>query len=169
MISARQEALDRVTNVGSRDTPPCSDLRGEEYKEALSGPVITYPAIEELTPRNYVSANAMYVTICKSRYRSLYLNPQAIAWILERSERVRIKVDHINRRLIIEPDPNGLWKASPQRKGGCRRPYAGELGGSGLQKQLMQRGFPPGRYLARVEGNALVIDAPKQALDKRRK
>lgn len=67
MVGARETALDRVPNVGSRDTPPCGDLRDERYQAVLSGPVITY----RLSPDELEKYRAMGGPRCNRNRRAI--------------------------------------------------------------------------------------------------
>lgn len=137
-----------------------NDLRDERWQEALSGPVVTYPAVEELLP--YVRPTGMFVTVPERLNNGLYLSREAAEWLIARATRLRIKLDHIQKRLVLTPDPNGPWNISHV---GARKSSAGysggSVGGGALARRLQERGVKPGRYQARVDGNALVVEVGK--------
>lgn len=126
-----------------------NDLRDERWQEALSGPVVTYKAIEELVPSKW--HGGIYVTFHGSSSRCLYISRQATDWILQRANHVRLRIDNVKRTLIITPDPYGPWTLTVDKG-------AGLLGAARLRHELIQRGFQPGRYEARVVGESLVVE-----------
>jgi len=150
--------------VGSRDTPPCSDLRGEEYKEALSGPVKTYKMVEEWLPETG-RKGTMTVSLRKS---GLFIGRAVMRKVFETApkdcRRCRFHWNHLTRELIIEVTPDGPWFITFQG-GESKQPNLSpaKTGGNTIPARLRAQGIGEGSYSARVEGNRIIVSF-KEAL-----
>lgn len=145
-----------IRHKAHRDPTP-RDLRDERHQAELSGPVITYPAIEELLP--YTRSTGMFVTVPAKYNNGLYLSREAAEWLINRAQKLRIQFDHINRRIVMTPDSDGQWQIGHVAPRKSSKGYSGgNIGGGALVRKLHERGVKPGRYEARVEGTALVVD-----------
>lgn len=130
-------------------------LRGEEHKEALSGPVRTYKIVEELLPYNRTaSARPARVSLSDNGVR---LNVGAAQHLAQSGIlRVRVQYNHLDKTLTITPDDDGPWRLTIVRKDG--RAISAHVGGPGLIGQLAERGVAPGRYNARLEGDSVIVE-----------
>ena len=148
-----------IRHKAHRDPTP-RDLRDERHQAELSGPVITYPAIEELLP--YTRPTGFYVTVPERPGNGLYLSREAAEWLFARAPKLRIRFNHIERQLLITPDPDGPWSIAHVGRRKSSAGYSGgSIGGTALVRRLQERGVKPGRYQARVDGNALVVEVGK--------
>lgn len=130
-------------------------LRGEEHKEALSGPVHTYKIVEELLPYNRTaSTRPVRVSLTDNGVR---LNVGAAQHLAQRGIlRVRVQYNHLDKTLTIMPDDDGPWRLTIVRKEG--RAISAHVGGPGLTGQLAERGVALGRYHARIEGDSVIVE-----------
>lgn len=137
----------------TRGTNP--NLRGEEHKEELSGPVRTYKIVEDLMPYNRTArTRPARVTLTDNGVR---LNVGAAQHVAQRGIlRVRVQYNHLDKTLTIMPDDDGPWRLSVVRK--QDRVVSAHVGGPGLTRQLEERGVAPGRYPARLEGDSVIVE-----------
>ena len=127
------------------------DLRGEEHKEAISGPVRTYRIRERLRPEK--RAGGVFVTFRQGPGACIYVSKDA-AHVFEGVGFVDLELDNLERRMVICPDPTGEgWAIVTSKKSGV------QFGSSKLAEKLRERGWKPGRYRARIEGQAIVVEA----------
>ena len=125
-------------------------LRGEEHKAALSGPVRTYRIRERLRPEK--RRGGVFVTFRQGSGACLYVSKNA-AHIFEGVGFVDIELDNLERRLVILPDTTGEgWAIVASKTAGV------QFGSSKLAEKLRERGWYPGRYAARIEGQAVIVE-----------
>lgn len=140
-----------TSGKSTRGTDPA--LRGEEHKEALSGPVHTYKIVEDLMPYNRTDrTRPVRVTLTDNGVR---LNVGAAQHVAT-SKRVSLKYNHLDHTLAITPDDDGPWRLSVVRK--QDRVVSAHVGGHGLTRQLEERGVALGRYPARLEGDSVIVE-----------
>src|SRR5690606_39926259 len=137
-----------IRHKAHRDPTP-RDLRDERHQAELSGPVITYPAIEELLP--YTRPTGFYVTVPERPGNGLYLSREAAEWLFARAPKLRIRFNHIDKTLIMTPDPDGPWSIAHVGARKSSTGYSGGyIGGAALVRKLQERGVQAGRHQARA-------------------
>src|SRR5690606_17960908 len=106
-----------ATTSGTSTRGATPVLRGEEHKEALSGPVHTYKIVEDLLPYNRTArTRPARVTLTDKGVR---LNVGAAQHVAQRGVlRVRVQYNHLDKTLAITPDDDGPWRLSVVRKEG---------------------------------------------------
>src|SRR5690606_11278690 len=83
----------------------------------------------------------------------IYVSKDA-AHVFEGVGFVDLELDNLERRMVICPDPTGEgWAIVTSKKSGV------QFGSSKLAEKLRERGWKPGRYRARIEGQAIVVEA----------
>ena len=137
----------------TRGTNP--NLRGEEHKAELSGPVRTYKIVEDLMPYNRTARNRpVRVSVTENGVR---LNVGAAQHVADKSARVKLKYNHLDQTLTITPDDDGPWRLTVGRSQDGRVVSA-HVGGRALSRQLEERGVALGRYPARLEGDSVIVE-----------